>query len=180
MKTLRAIALLTAMAVASQAETFNQGNTAYMSPDGRWINAIITINPGSIEVRARETDSIVGQFDSAATVQYFADARVHRIAEGTGVLIGGSAGVGAAYWLNKRAEESGKIKKGSAGDTVKWGMIAVAGATAISMLLKKDAPYAEVRDGIRVMRLRAWETDRDRFQMALDMSGMIVQVEAEQ
>lgn len=86
------IALATALPASS--ETFQQGNTAFRTPDGKWMKARIEVSSEKVEVFHRKLGTLVAQFDRAnpERPKYLQTTEVYRRV-GRGVVFGVVSGV---------------------------------------------------------------------------------------
>lgn len=69
MRSVGLLAIVCLISASVHAETFDQGKASYLTPDGKWRRASITVLPGKVEVFSRKHNDRVATFSQGSIRQ---------------------------------------------------------------------------------------------------------------
>lgn len=173
MRTIAISLVATLLAASGQAEWFERGKTAYMTPDGRWRSAAVSVEEDSVEVFTRRDRVLVAKFETGELERGISRRRRSK----PGLAFGLSWGAGMALAVAVAKSDEGEVVVMDDGLYVREvevdkaataGLAAIgAGIAVVIALTKAKLPYIEIRDGAQSIRLRVGRSDRGRFEHAL-------------
>ena len=191
------IGLIVMAATANPAfgQRFQGGNTAFMTPDGKWVKARVDVGPERIEVYQKrgkrpDGDTLVAKFDRLSSdedVVHRRTAETHRRVK-RGVIFGVVTGAVLAGVNIGLREAADKVDEEFSGNTARAvtgqvrdklplaTLIAAGGLAALAVkrgMGKVDRPRRHLRQGTTDITLRIPPKDLGRFDMAMDRFGAV-------
>ena len=149
-----------------QAEWFDTGKAAYLTPEGKWRKAAIQVESNKVEVYSRKDRQMVAKFEKGEVEHGTLGQR--RTNTAGSLVISVLTVIGVSWALAKQQEGEVDAKQGA---NAKWLLTVLAAVAVIHTgvgFTKKKVPYSKVADGVRSVRMRVSKKDQLRFEESLD------------